>query len=217
MDDLATVSRRANADIIVLVSQLIAKCRYYEFCFSLNHIQCMSCSQALLWLTITSTGFADWALTPPGDPHRNWATAVTVRGVYDDNFNTSATDRQSGFRLGSDIRLRAKVPIQRLFIALDYDYAVDYPRDIRLGGINQTHNANLTVNYVFTPRLALGLSETFIKSLEPQLVQGPAAAPVTIVQAGNYIFDKADATISYALTPRWSLFARSSGHAGVEH
>lgn len=159
----------------------------------------------LLWLLIISTGFAGWELTPPGDPNRNWSTSVTLRGVYDDNFNATQNDRQSGLRFGSDVRLRAKVPIEKLFIGLDYDYGDEYPRDSELGGVNQSHNVNVSVNYVFNPRLALSVSETFIQSLEPQL-----SSPFNVVQAGTYVYDNVVATMGFALTPRWNLSVAES-------
>lgn len=159
----------------------------------------------LLFLLTARTTFAGWELTPPADPNRNWNTSVTAQGVYDDNFNATEKNRQSGFRLNSDIKLRATVPLERFLMGVQYDYGIVYPRDIKLGGVNETHNVNASANFSVSPQLMLGLSETYINSLQPQLVVGPAKAPINIVQAGDYIYNNLGGSLSYALTSRWTL------------
>ena len=159
----------------------------------------------LLFLLATRASFAGWDLTPPADPNRNWNASVRTGAAYDDNFNGSEKNRQSGFRLNSDINLRASVPLERFLMGVQYDYGIDYPRDIKLGGVDETHNVNALANYAVNPRLSLSLSETFVNSLQPQLVLGPANAPVTIVQAGTYFYDNVGGGLNYALTRRWVL------------
>lgn len=153
---------------------------------------------------------AGWDLTAPGDPNRSWSVTLSTAGSYDDNFNATEKNRQQALRLLSDLKFRANVPLDRLFMGAQYDYTVDYPRDLKLGGYDESHNLNLSANYTFNPRLTLGLNEIFINSLEPQLVQGPANAPISIVHNGTYIYDTVSGTLNYLLTPRWSLSAGGS-------
>jgi hypothetical protein len=164
----------------------------------------------LLWLTFTSTGFAAWELTPAGDPNREWATSVTLRGVYDSNWQATEANRQSGFRFASDLNLRANIPFERMFLGLRYDYGILYPRDPSAGGVDQTHNASVSFIYSFNPRLSLSLNNNFIYSLQPQLVQTQAGVPVTVVQAGTYYYDNVGGTVTYAMTHRWSLALNGS-------
>jgi hypothetical protein len=91
-----------------------------------------------------------------------------------------------------------------VFIAGQYDYGIVYPADNRLGGVDQSHNLSLSANYTVNPRLLLSLSENFVNSLQPQLVQGPSGAPTTIIQAGTYLYNLVGASASYSLTPRWT-------------
>jgi hypothetical protein len=88
---------------------------------------------------------------------------------------------------------------------VQYDYAVDYPRDVNLGGVNQTHYVTALANYSFNPRLSLAISENYVNSLQPQLVLGPANAPVTIVQAGTYAYNAVGGNLNFTLTRRWVL------------
>ena len=125
--------------------------------------------------------------------------------MYDDNFNATEKNRESGLKLSSDINLRASVPLERFLMEVQYDYGIDYPRDINLGGINESHNLNVFANYSVNPRLTLSLSENFINSLQPQLVVGSANTPVTIVQAGTYVYNNVGGNVNFALAPRWVL------------
>ncbi len=166
---------------------------------------------ALLLLLLTArTSFAQWDLTHAGDPSRNWGVAVTESVGYDDNFNATEKDRQSGIRSVSDVKLRANVPFERFFVGMQYDYQAIYPQDIKLGGFDETHNLNLTANYTVNPRLALNFNENFINSLQPGLVQNIAGAPVTVTQTSTYIYDNVGGGLIYSLAPRWNVSLNGS-------
>jgi hypothetical protein len=167
-------------------------------------------SALLLLLLSTRVSLAQWDFTHAGDPARNWGVVATESVGYDDNFNATEKDRESGVRLNSDLKLRANIPLERFFAGMQYDYGVTYPQSVKLGGINQTHNLNLAANYTASPRLALNASETFINSLQPELVSGPAGPAQTIFQAGTYIYDAVGGGLTYSLAPRWSLAASGS-------
>jgi hypothetical protein len=124
--------------------------------------------------------------------------------VYDDNFFSTEHDQQSGLRFSSDLKLRANVPIDRLFMGLQYDYGILYPHDVKQGGVEQSHNVNVSANYIVSPRLELNLTETYISSLQPGLVTGPSGTSVSISNAGDYIYDAVGGGMNYVLAPRWT-------------
>ena len=158
----------------------------------------------LLLLVATPVCRAAWDVSLPGEPNRSWGVAVTTGAQYDDNWNGTQFNRQSGFQYTSDLTLRAKIPWERSLLSGQYDYGLVYPRDDRLGGVNQTHTLNISGNYSPNPRLLLSLNENLVDSLQPQLVQGPSGAPTTIIQAGTYLYDQVVGNASYSLTPRWT-------------
>jgi hypothetical protein len=164
----------------------------------------------LSFLLATRATFAGWELTTPADPSRNWHASVTTVGLYDDNWNATQKNQQSGFRSSSDIKFRATVPLERFLAGIQYDYGIIYPQDVKAGGVDETHTVNVAANYNVNPELMLGLSETFIHSLQPQLVEGPSKAPTSIIQAGTYDYNNLDANLSYSLTRRWILSADGS-------
>jgi hypothetical protein len=167
-------------------------------------------SVLLLLLLSTRVSFAQWDFTHAGDPARNWGVVATESVGYDDNFNATEKNRESGVRYNSDLKLRANIPLERFFAGIQYDYGVTYPRDVKLGGINQTHNVNIAANYTVSPRLSLNANETFINSLQPELVSGPSGAAQSIIQAGTYIYDSVGGGLTYSLAPRWSLSVNGS-------
>ena len=143
----------------------------------------------VLLLLSTRVSFAQWDLTHAGDPNRNWGVIATEAVGYDDNFNGSAKNPQAGIRYSSDLKLRASVPLERFFAGMQYEYTDAYPKDLKLGGVLESHNVAVTANYTISPRLSLNVSENFVNSIDPKLVQGPAGPAQTIVQAGSYIYD----------------------------
>ena len=159
----------------------------------------------LLLVLTTRVSFAQWDFTHAGDPNRNWGATVTESVGYDDNFNATEKNPQSGARISSDVKLRASVPLERFFAGMQYDYGVLYPQDINAGGVTESHNLNVSANYTVSPRLALNLSETFVNSLQPELVRGPGNAPISVVQAGTYIYDNVGGGLIYSLAPRWNV------------
>jgi hypothetical protein len=168
-------------------------------------------SQALfLWLMAARVCCAGWEFTAPGDPNRSWNVSATTVAAYDDNFNGTTINQQSSVRSTSDVRFRANVALERLFVGGQYDYGISYPQDANLGGYNQTHNLNVSGNYAASSRLTLGFSEVYINALEPALVQGPANAPITIVHSGTYFYDAITGGLNYILTPRWSMSINGS-------
>ena len=165
----------------------------------------------LVWsLLAEPVAFAAWDLTKPGDPNRSWGVSLSSGVQYNDNFNSTQDHPERGVQEISDLKFRAAVPLERLFMGVQYDYGIIYPADVRLGTVEQTHNLSASANYIVTPRLEFGLFENYISSLQPGLVMGPTGVPISISNAGNYIYDTVGGSATYALTPRWTVAAGGS-------
>jgi len=158
-----------------------------------------------LFLLTGHVCFAAWNLTAPGDPARNWGVSETTAVEYDDNWTAAQRNPESGFRLSSDVKFRASVPLERIIMGINYDYGILYPPVSNLNGVDQNHNLSVSGTYSVNPRLLLSLNENFISSLEPGLVQGPNGAPISLSSGGNYIYDAVSGGMSYELAPRWTL------------
>lgn len=166
--------------------------------------------QALFLLLVAShVCYAGWDLTAPADPNRYWGVTATEAGVYDDNFFGTKTNVQAGLRFSSDLKLHASIPLERLFLGMQYDYTIVYPHDINQGGVDQTHNVSVSANYIVSPRLELSLSENYVSSLQPGLVT-VNGVPATISNEGDYIYDAVGGGVNYVLAPRWTLAVNGS-------
>ena len=162
------------------------------------------CPVLVLSFLADHLAFAAWDLTKPGDPSRSWGVSLNSGVEYDDNFNSTQDHQEAGVRLNSDVKFRAAVPLERLFVGANYDYGINYPQDLHRGGVAETHNLSASANYIVTPRLEFGLSENYVSSLQPGIVTGPTGVPISISNAGNYIYDAVGGGATYMLTPRWT-------------
>jgi hypothetical protein len=165
---------------------------------------------AVFSLTATSVCRGAWDFTAPGEPNRNWSASLASSAQYDDNFNSTEFHRQTGYRLSSDLTLRVKDVGQRSLLNGQYDYGVLYPNYNHVGGVSQTHTLIASASYAFSPRLLLSLNENFVDSVQPQLVQTIDKVPVTLIQAGTYIYDQVGASAIYSLTRRWTASCSGS-------
>ena len=162
----------------------------------------------LWWVLVLSflanhMAFAVWDFTTPGDPNRRWSASLSSGVTYDDNFNATSIHAERGLRYNSDLLLRASIPFQRLLIAGQYDYGIFYPQDIHLQNIGQTHTLNVSANYIATPRLGLGLTENYVSTFYPGVVLGPNGAPISLSNAGGYVYDAVGGSLNYQLSSRW--------------
>lgn len=175
-------------------------------------VQCVSVlwRTAVLLLAATSVCYGTWDLTTPGDPNRNWNVSLASGVQYDDNWNSTEFDKQSGIRYVSDLILQVKEVGQRSLLNGQYDYGLTYPNYNRQGGVNQSHNLNVSETYSFSPRFLVSLNDNFVDALEPQVVQTLDKVPVTIQQAGTYLYNLIGASASYSLTPRWTTSCSGS-------
>jgi len=148
---------------------------------------------------------AGWDFTAPADPSRNWSASIAGYAEYDDNFNSTENNRQSGYRLGSDLTLRVKAIGERSLVSGQYDYTTAYPNYFHMGGLAENHMLSASVNYSVTPRLLLSLNESFTESTEPSVVQTVNKVPVTLAAAGSYLYDAVSGSAVYSLTRRWNL------------
>ncbi len=106
-----------------------------------------------------------------------WSVSGTLRGFYDDNYNTAPSGpskRDSfGFEVSPSVSLN--VPLQQTELGLKYTYGLYYYQDreqINGRPIDQTHQLDLWVDHAFTERWQAKVQDTLAVGQEPQLVNG---------------------------------------------
>ena len=106
-----------------------------------------------------------------------WSVSGTLRGFYDDNYNTAPDGpgkRDSfGFELSPSLSLN--VPLQQTELGLKYTYGLYYYQDReQIDGrpIDQTHQLDLWVDHAFSERWSAKVLDTLAVGQEPQLLNG---------------------------------------------
>jgi hypothetical protein len=134
-----------------------------------------------------------------------WSVSGTLRGFYDDNFNTSPNgDKKgsAGYEVSPSVSFN--VPMQQTEFDLRYTYGLYYYQTRRDQGNNpydQTHQVDLWLDHAFTERWQTTVHDTFVVGQEPGLLNpGGGATPTFQRVEGNNIVNDANV----ALTTDWT-------------
>jgi hypothetical protein len=131
-------------------------------------------------LAVAGTASLQAAYAPdlnPMETAKLWTVSGTLRGFYDDNYNTQPsgpTKRSSfGFEVSPSVGLN--VPLQQTELGLRYTYGLYYYQDresLGQNAIDQTHQLDLWVDHAFTERWSGKVQDTLAVGQEPQLLNG---------------------------------------------
>lgn len=123
-----------------------------------------------------------------------WSVSGTLRGFYDDNYNTApngaANKRGSG---GFEVlpSLSLNVPLAQTDLGLRYTYGLYYfqdREDQNQNPVDQTHQGDLWVNHAFNENWSASVQDTIVSAQDPNLfVSGAGGAPVAQRVSGNNI------------------------------
>jgi hypothetical protein len=104
---------------------------------------------------------------------KNWSVAATLRGFYDDNFNTSP-DKQDAFGVEISPSLNYGIQWQQTQLSLGYVYSFKFydhkPVDSSTK-YDQQHLFNIAVDHAFTERYRLGVRDSFAIGQEPDVLR----------------------------------------------
>ena len=124
------------------------------------------------------------------DASRMWSVSGTLRGFYDDNYNTAPNgpDKKgsSGFEFSPTVSLI--MPLQQTELGLRYTYGLYYYSYRANQGskpIDQSQQADLWIDHAFTERLEGKVLDTFSYSQEPTL--SATGSPTPYRTSGNNV------------------------------
>jgi hypothetical protein len=110
-----------------------------------------------------------------------WSVSGTLRGFYDDNYDTASSgpNRGSfGFEVSPQIDLN--VPLQQTELGMRYTYGMYYYQereDLGQNPIDQTHQFDLWVDHAFTERWQGRVEDSFVVGQEPELIDPNTSVP----------------------------------------
>jgi hypothetical protein len=100
--------------------------------------------------------------------------SATLRGFYDDNLNSSHTDKQEVWGVEASPSLGFAWASDLTSITLGYTYTIKY-YDHRPAGnsdrYDQDHEFNIALAHTFSPRVQLSLKDSFVIGQEPDMLR----------------------------------------------
>ena len=138
-------------------------------------------------LAVAGTASLQAAYAPdlgPLSSTKIWNVSATLRGFYDDNYDTAnggLNPRGSyGFELSPQLMLA--VPLQQTELGLRNTYAMSYYQEreqLGQSSVDQSDQLDLWVDHAFTERWQMKVLDTFAVAQEPQLLT-PNATPTSL-------------------------------------
>ena len=137
-----------------------------------------------------------------------WNVSGTLRGFYDDNYNSSNVKKGSGgFEVSPTIS--GNVDMQQTDFGARYTFGMYYYFDRENHGadpIDYTHQADVWLDHAFDETLKLNLSDSLVIAQDPKLVEGGSVTRVS----GNNVANRA----KLALTKEWTRQFSTATHYG---
>jgi len=115
-----------------------------------------------------------------------WTVSAALRGFYDDNIvsapNLSARKEES---FGISVRPSASInlkPQEQTSLGASYAYGMKWYEARNDDPVDQTHEADFRLAHRFNPRYSASVSDSFVYSQEPELLEGAGRAQTTFLR-----------------------------------
>src|ERR1039457_218882 len=104
-----------------------------------------------------------------------WSISGTLRGFYDDNYQTapSGPNKQGSFGFEFSPQFEFNVPLQQTELGMRYVYGLYYYQkreELGENPIDQTQQFDLWMDHAFTERWQARVQDSFIIGQEPELI-----------------------------------------------
>ena len=129
-----------------------------------------------------------------------WSISATLRGFYDDNYNTAPSGPNKLDSFGFEVmpKLGLNLSLDQTFIGLRYIYDLKYFEDRPKNEFDQTHQFDAVLSHTFTERYSIDLTDSFVIAQEPELLEPTGG---TLVRTeGNNIRNRAAVNFNAQLT-----------------
>jgi hypothetical protein len=127
----------------------------------------------------------DWSSTSAS----MWSVSGTLRGFYDDNYETAPNGPNKQGSLGFEVspQLELNVPLQQTELGMRYIYGLYYYQqreDLGQNPIDQSQQFDLWVDHAFTERWQARAQDSFVMGQEPELID-PRLSVLTRTEGNN--------------------------------
>jgi len=107
-----------------------------------------------------------------GGADKPWSVSATLRGFYDDNYDTQPDGPNRHGSFGFEIKPAAQVNLATGQTTLNagYIYSYDWYASRATGKADQTHDFELFFNHNFNERYSVDLTDSFVIAQEPEII-----------------------------------------------
>src|SRR5712691_1365595 len=142
-----------------------------------------------------------------------WSVALTLRGFYDDNINSTGSNKQEVYGVEASPSLGLNWAREQTAITASYVYSIKY-YDHRPAGnsdkYDQSHQFNIALNHAFSPRYQVAVSDSFVIGQEPDLLRATQTLDTFQRLSGDNIRNYGTINLNGQLTP---VFGFELGYA----
>jgi hypothetical protein len=138
-----------------------------------------------------------------------WSISASLRGFYDDNYVTAPKDQARdswGFEVSPSASLN--LPFEQSFLGLSYVYSAKYYADRDEDEFDHTHQFNGRFDHAFSERYKLELSDSFVLSQEPEIIDSDGIITTPLRIEGDNIRNIGTAEFTAQMTPLLGLQLR---------
>ena len=146
-----------------------------------------------------------------GDNTKPWSVSASLRGFYDDNYNTSSgTNKFDSFGVTVSPSIAFKFPMDQTTLGFRYTYGATWYQDrTRINSSNnawdQSHEFEGLFSHAFSSRFSLDAMDSFVISQQPGLIAGSGVNTYPYRTDGNNIRNHGEITLNGTLTRELSF------------
>lgn len=147
------------------------------------------------------------------DQSKPWSVSATLRGFYDDNYNTAPNSNPSnptfskrdsfGFSVSPSVQVATEV--NQTSLGLKYTYGATYYDDRVNNNWDQSHQLEAYLNHAFTERYSMDFNDSFVIAQEPSLLDPTGLTTNPYRTEGNNMRNNAQLNFTAVLTRQLSL------------
>ncbi|EEF57308.1 hypothetical protein, partial [Pedosphaera parvula] len=113
------------------------------------------------------------------NPEKPWSISGTLRGFYDDNYNTQPNGSLRVGSYGFEVRpaITFNLPLDQTTLSLSYVYDLKWFEARVSGNTDQSHDVEIFLNHNFSPRYSLDFENSFVIAQEPEVIDRSLSVP----------------------------------------
>jgi hypothetical protein len=144
--------------------------------------------------------------TAPADPQkRPFTVTALIRGEYDDNINTSNSNKQSSWKIVGEPSIIYNKKQDNTSYAARYTASAAYFFDRPGDEIDLSHELYGRIKHQFSDRVGIDLRDRLRITQEPQILDAPGS--VYIRSNNDYIYNAFDGDLAIQWTPKFGTIS----------